>query len=113
MRPTSLFADPDLPIEPAAGRAEPGLWVRRLVVVSERSASPTVVREVSFRPGLNVVRVADRPAAETRPIGHSVGKTLLARLVRYCLGESHFAAPDVVRRVAQRLPGAYVLMEVA
>lgn len=113
MTPTTLFPDEDLPIEPAADRVEPTVWVRRLVVVAERMPTAPVVREVSFRPGLNVIRVEERPAGETRPIGHSVGKTLLARLLRYCLGESHFAVPAVVNRIADRLPGAYVLAEVA
>jgi hypothetical protein len=112
MNPATLFPEPELPLEPAGDRTEPGLWVRRLVVVAQRKPRAAVIREVSFRAGLNVIRVEERPAGESRPIGHSVGKTLLARLIRYCLGESCFAADEVARRVAEKLPGAYVLAEV-
>jgi hypothetical protein len=86
--------------------------VRRLVIVAERRPGASVIRDIPFRAGLNVIRVEERPAGETRPIGHSVGKTLLARLIRYCLGESSFAAAEVAHRVADRLPGAFVLAEV-
>jgi hypothetical protein len=111
MSRASLFPDPDLPVVPAAVRAEPDLWIRRLVVVTERTAAAGVVRDVSFRRGLNIVRVEARPEGETRPIGHSVGKTLLARLIRYCLGEGYFAAPEVTSRIAGKLPDAFVLAE--
>ena len=82
MSAASLFPGPDLPVVPSGARDEPELWVRRLLIVSERRPGAAVIRDVSFRTGLNIVRVAERPAGETRPIGHSVGKTLLARLLR-------------------------------
>jgi hypothetical protein len=112
MRPTTLFPDEELPIEPATDRTEPGVWIRRLVIVQKRVPGAVVIREISFRPGLNVIRAVERPAGETRPIGHSVGKTLLTRLIRYCLGESHFALQRVVNQIALALPGAYVLAEI-
>ena len=112
MSRASLFPEPDQPLVPAAARTEPDLWVRRLVIVSERKPSAGVVRDVEFRRGLNIVRVEPRPDGETRAIGHSVGKTLLARLIRYCLGEGYFAAPEVTSRIAARLPDAFVLAEV-
>ncbi len=111
MSSASLFPDTDVPLVPAA-RTEPELWVRRLVVVAERKPRAPVVRDVVLRTGLNIVRAQERPAGETRPIGHSVGKTLLARLVRYCLGEGAFASPEVAARIAGKLPAAYVLAEV-
>ncbi len=111
MRATSLFPDPDLPIEPAE-RPEPSVWVRRLVITAGRTPDAAVLREVSFRPGLNIIRVAARPPGETRPIGHSVGKTLLARLLRYSLGESHIAAPGEVNRITAALPDAHVVSEI-
>lgn len=113
MKATSLFPDEDLPIEPASDRTEPVLWIRRLVVVKERLPRPDVIREVTFRRGLNVIRAVERPTGETRPIGHSVGKTLLTRLIRYCLGESHFATQPVLNRIVAAFPGAYVLAEIS
>jgi hypothetical protein len=112
MSADSLFPDTDLPLVPAPGRTEPELWVRRLVIVTERKPGAAVIRDVGFRTGLNIIRVGERPAGETRSIGHSVGKTLLARLIRYCLGESAFASPEVTSRIAGRLHGAHVLVEV-
>src|SRR5437879_4322878 len=112
MSRASLFPDPDLPLVPAPARTEPDLWVRRLVVVTERKAPAKIIRDVSFRPGLNIVRVQPRPEGETRSIGHSVGKTLLSRLIRYCLGEGYFALPEVASRIAGQLPDAFVLAEI-
>jgi hypothetical protein len=113
MKATSLFPDEELPIEPASDRIEPVLWIRRLVVVKERVPNADIIREVTFRPGLNVIRAVERPTGETRPIGHSVGKTLLTRLIRYCLGESHFATQPVINRIAGAFPGAYVMAEIS
>jgi hypothetical protein len=70
------------------------------------------IQNISLRPGLNIIRTEDRPAGETRVMGHSVGKTLLTRLIRYCLGESHFAIEAVRSRIARKLPDAHVLAEV-
>jgi hypothetical protein len=112
MSRASLFPDPELPLEAASTPTEPELWARRLVIVAERKTPATVIRDVGFRPGLNIVRVAQRPEGEARPIGHSVGKTLLARLVRYCLGEGYFATPEVTSRIAAKLPGACAIAEV-
>ena len=107
----NIFPDEELPIKPVADRSDPPLWVRRIVIVAERVPDAEVIRDIAFRPGLNVVRVVDRPSTETRPVGHSVGKTLLMRLIRYCLGESHFAPPPVLNRISEVFPDAYVLAE--
>ena len=109
---TSLFLDPPFHLTPAADRTEPRVWVRRLVVVSERSPSGEVIRDVPFRRGLNIIRVADRPTGDDRIIAHSVGKTLLTRLIRYCLGEHHFASEERTAAIAAKFPKAYVLAEV-
>ena len=106
-----LFPEPLPQIVPDPARAEPVVWLRRIVVIRSLDADTTPVREVSFRCGLNIVRTADPPPGETRVIGHSVGKTLLTRLIRYCLGETHFAVEGVRGRIAARLPEAYVLAE--
>lgn len=109
---TSLFPDPPFHLTPAADRTEPRVWVRRLVVVAERSPSGEVIRDVQFRRGLNVIRVADRPAGDDRIIAHSVGKTLLTRLIRYCLGEHHFASEDRTTIISAKFSTAYVLAEI-
>lgn len=83
-----------LQVHPEEGRTEPRLWVRRLVVWSE----PGVLqREIELRPGLNVVWSPDPADRDTddngahEGLGHTSGKTLFCRLLRYCLGEERFA----------------------
>jgi hypothetical protein len=111
MSDTPLFPDEAVDIRPAVDRQEPVVWVRRLVVVPRLAPGEEPIRDIPFRPGLNIVRTEDRPKDETRVIGHSVGKTLLTRLIRYCLGESHFATEMVTARVATNWPEGYVLAE--
>lgn len=108
----SLFPDPPLTIEPAIDRSEPVVWIRRLLVVPSLAPDVEPIREMSFRLGLNIIRTADRPTGETRVIGHSVGKTLLTRLIRYCLGEAHFAVETVRNRIVTMFPTSHVLADV-
>jgi len=112
MRTARLFKDEILPMQPAADRREPVIWVRRLVIVEELSPQGAVIREVEFRRGLNIIRTEKRQPDETRTVGHSVGKTLLLRLVRYCLGEKAYCTEAIRSAVAEKLPHAYVLAEV-
>src|SRR5947208_16885140 len=104
MTASSWFPDEGLTMPPVAERSEPPLWVRRLVVVAGSNFDADVIREITFRPGLNVVRVVDHPAGGSGPVGHSVGKSLLTRLIRYCLGERYFADASVLSRIARALP---------
>lgn len=95
VRQLDLVARPGLRVEPAAGGTEPRLWVRRLVLWSEPGV---VLRDISLRPGLNIVwspDPADRGTLDdsSGALGHGSGKTLFCRLLRYCLGEDRFA-PD-------------------
>lgn len=77
-------------------------------------ASPRCCRRVvddrNSRPDLPC-RLADRPDGDKRIIAHSVGKTLLTRLLRYCLGEQHFASEQRTATISNRFPTAYVLAE--
>ena len=88
-----LVARPGLQLQPGEGCSGPRFWIHRLVIWSEPGV---VLREVTFRPGLNIVWSPD-PADNTaddnerRGLGHTSGKTLLCRLLRYCLGEERFA----------------------
>lgn len=69
-----------------------------------------MLRDISLRPGLNIVwspDPADRgsQSGEESPFGpgHGAGKTLVCRLLRYCLGEPHFA-PEAQRA---KIAGAF------
>ena len=97
-----------LELEPEAGRSEQRLWVRRFVI---RSEPGVMLREIHLRPGLNIIRApdpADRVAVSggDDTVGHGSGKTLLCRLLRYCLGEDRFAPAEQRARIAGAFPEA-------
>lgn len=103
-----------LRIQPEAGRTEPRLWVRRLVVWS---APGVILREVSLRPGLNIIWSPDPgdPVSTTGisgSLGHGSGKTLFCRLLRYCLGEDHFAPDEQRDRIGDAFPEGQVGAEI-
>lgn len=113
-RQLDLLARSGLDLKAEAGRSEPRLWVRRLVIWSEPG---TVLREISLRPGLNVIwspDPADRADASesNNALGHGSGKTLFCRLLRYCLGEDRFAPDDQRYGIAQAFPEGTVGAEV-
>lgn len=109
----SLFPELVVDFPPAAGRTEPTVWIRRLVVVDRREPDIEPIRTISFRRGLNIIATEPPRTDDTRPVGHNVGKTLLTRLIRYCLGEQYLATESVRKSLARVLPGGYVLAEVA
>lgn len=104
MQPPELFL-PDLTIAPPADAREPRLWIRRLVIWERLGDEP--LRDIPLRPGLNIVWTPDDSG-----IGHGGGKTLLCRLLRYCLGEDQFAPEEQRERISKALPDAWVGAEV-
>lgn len=96
-----MFERPGLEVKPEDGLCEPRLWFRRFVIWREPGAQP--IQDRIFGPGLNIIWSPDpvdrsaRDGDEPPPgPGHGAGKTLVCRLLRYCLGEPHFAS-DVLR----------------
>lgn len=87
----------------------PRLWVRRLVIWNKRE--DPAIRDISLRPGLNIVWSPDGNAAGS-PMGHGGGKTSFCRLVRYCLGEDSFGTDAQRQRIASAMPDAHVGAEV-
>ena len=88
-----LLGPQPLTVTPDKGLAGPRLWVRRLVIWKEPGGEK--VRDISLRPGLNVIWSPDgaddaASAEQANAIGHGSGKTLFCRLIRYCLGEDRF-----------------------
>jgi hypothetical protein len=107
-----------LTVTPAAGLTEPRLWVRRLVIWKEPGGEK--IRDVSLRPGLNVIWSPDgaddaASAEQTNAIGHGSGKTLFCRLIRYCLGEGRFATESQRDRISgaflNGIVGAEVMLD--
>ncbi len=107
----SLFEEPPDGFQPDPHRAEPLVWVRKVVLLRSLQAVGDPIRVVELRRGLNII-ATEQPNPDDGPVGHNVGKTLFTRLIRYCLGEPTFARDRVRKAVATALPEAYVLAEI-
>lgn len=110
-----LLGPQPLIVTPAVGLKEPRLWIKRLVIWREPGGEK--VRDVSLRPGLNVVWSPDGTddtdsAGQTNAIGHGSGKTLFCRLIRYCLGEDRFATESQRDRIGTAFINGIVGAEV-
>lgn len=110
-----LLAPQGLELTPVEGLTEPRLWVRRLAIWKEPGGD--VVRDVSLRPGLNIIWSPDRADnaptnGQQRSIGHGGGKTLFCRLLRYCLGENRFATDAQRERIGREFPNGIVGAEI-
>jgi hypothetical protein len=109
-----LVAPSGLNLQPEAGRGEPRFWVRRLVIWRKPGE---LLREITLRPGLNVVWSPD-PADQARArqsgdaMGHGGGKSMLCRLLRYCLGEDNFETDDRRNRIGLAFPNGLVGAEI-
>ena len=103
----SLFP-PDEPFSPSVQRAEPALWIKRILILPDPD-TVVPIREIPFHRGLNIVQTRQRKVGETHVVGHSVGKTLLMRLIRYTLGEHHFAVEEVRAKITNRFRTAQVV----
>lgn len=99
-----MFPDRGTTIVPAANRADPRLWIRRLVIWEKPGR---IIRDISLKRGLNVLWSPD-------PGGHGAGKTLFCRFIRYCLGEDTFANDEqrsqIVNHFKEGLVGAEILV---
>jgi hypothetical protein len=113
-----LLGPPSLTVQPIVGKSGPRLWVKRLAIWQEPGGEK--VRDISFRPGLNIIWSPDGGDAlssesHTDAIGHGSGKTLFCRLLRYCLGEDRYAAEDQRERVGvaflNGIVGAEVMLD--
>lgn len=109
MRRTSLY--PDDP-EPILHPGPPRIYLRRLVIVRDRRVGGERIQNIPFRLGLNIIDTPESPREETRTVGHNVGKTLLVRLIRYCLGDRNYANKAIRFHLHGRFPNAYVLAEI-
>lgn len=99
MPKSTLFPLEREPLKPSTDRREPTLWLQRLVILSAPD-SKAVIRNIPFRRGLNIIRT-QQMATQGGPVaGHSVGKTLLMRLIRYTLGEPTFGSDETQQGVA-------------
>ena len=96
----------------------PNLWIRRLLLFESPDKRNELLRDIPFHRGLNIVwgvELSDEAGIDdAHPVtlsGHSVGKTTLCRLIRYCLGESTFGNAGAMIRVRGTFPQGWVGME--
>lgn len=85
----------------------PRLWVRRLVIFSDPN---TIVRDISLKPGLNIVWTPDMSSSGA--MAHGSGKTTFCRLLRACLGELNLATDAQRSRITARLPTGFAAAEI-
>jgi hypothetical protein len=104
-----LFIQAIEPPKAPTGRFGPRLWIRRLVILSDPN---TIIRDVSLKPGLNIIWSPDMASGEGKAIAHGSGKTTFCRLIRACLGEPSFASESQSRRIMSKLPNGKVACEV-
>lgn len=98
MPSSTLFPLDTEPMKPAPDRPDPVIWIRRLVILSSLDSSD-VIRNIEFRRGLNIIQTRQMESQGGPVAGHSVGKTLLMRLIRYTLGEPHFGTEETVKNI--------------
>lgn len=97
---------------------DPRLWIKRLALFESSDKRESPLRSISFHRGLNIVWGVELPddagTNDEHPVtlsGHSVGKTTLCRLIRYCLGESNYGNSGAISRIKNAFPEGWVGME--
>lgn len=106
------------PLLKANQTQEPRLWIRRITLFESAEKRKSPIRNIPFHRGLNIVWGVELPddagINDAHPVtlsGHSVGKTTLCRLIRYCLGESNYGNPTAMSRIKNAFPGGWIGME--
>ena len=105
---STLFPLDREPMKPSPDLTEPVLWLKRIVILSDLDSS-TVIRDIEFRRGLNIIQTRQMERRGGPVAGHSVGKTLLMRLIRYTLGETHFGTEETQTNIADEFASAFVV----
>ncbi|CAK0781324.1 conserved hypothetical protein [Gammaproteobacteria bacterium] len=115
-RQSDLFEPTAFSLKPEVGRTEPRLWVRRLGIWADANSPP--LREIVLRPGFNIIWSPDSSDQEDGgnqsggSLGHGSGKTLFCRLLRYVLGENHFAPDEQRDHIINAFPEGRVGAEI-
>ena len=109
MAQPDLFAPTMHPPMAPEGRTGPRFWFRRLAVFKDPQ---TIIRDVSLKPGLNIIWTPDMSSSGNRALAHGSGKTTFCRLLRACLGEPAYATDPQRSRIMARLPNGVIAAEV-
>ena len=98
-------------IVPSYSLTSPLIWIER-ISLWEALGAEKPIREITFRQGLNIIATEIAQETDTKPVGHDVGKTLLMRIIRYCLGDDHYADEETRNAVGSEFPNGYVLAHI-
>lgn len=109
MAQDDLFKPVIRPPATPAGRSEPRLWVRRLALFENPD---TIIRDVSLKPGLNIIWTPDMSSNAERALAHGSGKSTFCRLLRGCIGEPEFASTEQRALISQHFRNGFVAAEV-
>ncbi len=94
-------------------RSEPNVWVSRLMIFSQITLTPIIIRDIRLSRGLNIIW-AEEAEDDSQPAeitGHSAGKTTFCRLLRYVLGERTFGTKRAMDLIRRAFPDGYVAAE--
>lgn len=109
MAPVDLFAPQLEPPTAPNDRREPRLWVRRLALFENPE---TIKRDVSLKPGLNIIWTPDMSSSGKAALAHGSGKTTFCRLLRACLGEPDYVTEPQRTRLMVKFPDGLVAAEI-
>ncbi|WP_187276960.1 DUF2326 domain-containing protein [Phyllobacterium endophyticum] len=107
--PADLFAPEMRPPIAPEDRAGPRLWLRRLAIFRDPH---TIIRDVSLKPGLNIIWTPDMSSSGSPALAHGSGKTTFCRLLRACLGESGYTTDVQRSRILSHLPNGMIAAEI-
>ncbi len=123
MRETQITFEDELSrtINPAAGITEPALWFKELTIV--RKLEPVdnegnLIRKFKFKPGLNILWAEPEEVDKNASLyndsyaGHSTGKTLFCRVLRFLLNEPNFGTAELQKHVAETFLSLWAIAEI-
>lgn len=103
---------PEMQIKPATDFDEPAIWIKKLILIESLERPINVLRRISFRRGLNIVCTEQRTPDDVHTVGHSVGKSLMVRIIRYCLGEEKYCTESLRNSITNKLTHSYALAQI-
>lgn len=105
----SLFQPQEIEFTTPDGQTGPRLWIRRVALWRDAS---TLLRDIPLRQGVNIIWSPDLSTNENGATPHGSGKSTFCRLLRYCLGEPHFANDEQRLLMQVKLPDGFVGAEI-
>lgn len=103
--------------KPSPNRPEPLFWICEIRFLHGFSNdTKNEIRRIEFKKGLNIIWAeppANSSSLDTQRIaGHATGKTTLCRMIRFLLGENHFANDSVTASIRQKFPNGWAVAHI-